>query len=262
MIDPSLLTSNLSFVESYRLLAMLMATETQKRIANAGAGTKRGNLAPHVSYVDRMAVLLDHDIIMLHQHRHPSGDEGLLDLAHHAMMLYLEKQRIKQAALEQATPVTTKWEVTPPVPPNGEAEKEVIATVTASALADLHEAEDKKVAEDIAATFAAAKTEHKAPVRSTPKGKRKKPVRSTPKGKRKKPVRSTPKGKSKKNKRLRAVFECSGEFTCGAALRPLQGGGNQPKESDTKFISVDLAPIANLHGAGPDVWGNSPDNCF
>lgn len=218
MIDPSLLTPNLSFVDSYRLLALLMATETQKRVEK-NAGTKRGNLAPHVSHVDRMAVLLDHDIIMLHQHRHPSGDEGLLDLAHHAMMLYLEKQRLKQAL-----PVTTNWEVTTPVPPNGETEQEIVAAVTSSAVTDLHEAEDKKIAEDIAKTLATPKTEHKAPSRWTPKGKR------------------------KKNKRLYAVFECSGEFTCGTSLRPLQGGDNQPKESDTKFISVDLAPITKLWG--------------
>jgi len=146
------MSDHAAFLAQYQETLDTLKTMCESRLASgATAGPK--TFSRHVSTEDTLAVLLDHDLLLIQTGRHPAGDYALLEVAHHAILLHQAKLAARQQRLNELV----------------EREKAILDRLNAKAKEDIQAAEDKKVFADI---DKAVKAHRKAAKAKTPKRKK------------------------------------------------------------------------------------------
>lgn len=144
------MSDNTAFLARYQGRLDLLKSMTERRVARSPTGSV---FASHLRESDKLAVMLDYDLALIRQDRHPAGSSALLEVAHHAILLHLAREMEAQHAERL------------------EFERKMIEDLQKKATEEIQRTEDRRTFDEI---DQALKPERKKPrAESRPKGKAK-----------------------------------------------------------------------------------------
>jgi outer membrane biosynthesis protein TonB len=152
------MSDNAAFLAHYQGYLDILKAMTEKRLAVTEGHLQRV-FSSHISDADHLAVLLDHDLTLIRAGRHPAGDQALLEVAHHAILLHSAREQEARRLQRSA------------------AEREIVDAATKKAIDDIHAATDKEVFESLDQSLKAEKPKPKKPKAQKPRPKGRTPKR-------------------------------------------------------------------------------------